>query len=154
MYTMFYLAPAFYQDITGWSSAALTDSYSINMFQDATAWLDRVKRRDESGNLGGPTSAWVHKPCLADERVQSGWCVPCGGMFSLNAAGDDPAAGVDTVCDGDNQALKDAVVACLSAVPTRAARRAARRTQTAPIRARRGAGARGAWTCRIGTCRW
>ena len=95
---LFYLAPAFYQDITGWSSAALTDSYSINMFQDATAWLDRVKRRDESGNLGGPTSAWVHKPCLADERVQAGWCVPCG-QDHLNAAGDDPAAGIDTECN-------------------------------------------------------
>ena len=95
---LFYLAPAFYQDITGWSSAALTDSYSINMFQDATAWLDRVKRRDESGNLGGPTSAWVHKPCLADERVQSGWCVPCG-QDHLNAAGDDLAAGIDTECN-------------------------------------------------------
>ena len=52
------------------------------------------------------------------ERVQSGWCVPCGGMFSLNAAGDDPAAGVDTACDGDSQGLKDAVNACLSAVPS------------------------------------
>ena len=60
---------------------------------------------------------WVHKPCLVNERVQSGWCVPCGGMFS-NAAGDDPAAGVDTACDGDSQGLKDAVNACLSAVPS------------------------------------
>ena len=40
-----------------------------------------------------------------DERVQSGWCVPCGGMFS-NAAGDDPTAGIDTECDVDNQGLK------------------------------------------------
>ena len=61
-------------------------------------WLDRVKRRDESGNLGGPTSAWVHKPCLADERVQAGWCVPCG-QDHLNAAGDEPAAGIDTECN-------------------------------------------------------
>ena len=110
---LFYLAPAFYQDITGWSTTALTDY----MFQDATAWLDRVKHVDGPDYLGGPISKWVHKPCLADERVQSGWCVPCGGMFS-NAAGDDPAAGGDTVCDGDNQGLKDAVVACLSAVPS------------------------------------
>ena len=112
LYT-FFNAAAFYQDISGWSSAAS----STGMFSGATAWLDRVKRRDGSASIDGPISEWVHKPCLVDERVQSTWCVPGGGMFS-NAAGDDPAAGVDTVCDGDNQGLKDAVVACLSAVPS------------------------------------
>ena len=105
---MFYGAAAFYQDISGWSDA----TGFAAMFTGATAWLDRVKRVDGSASIDGPISEWVHKPCLADERVQSGWCVPCGGMFS-NAAGDDPAAGVDTVCDGDNQGLKDAVDACL-----------------------------------------
>ena len=105
---LFNQAPAFYQDISGWSSAAS----STGTFSGATAWLDRVKRRDGSASIDGPISEWVHKPCLADERAQSGWCVPCG-MFSLNAAGDDPAAGVDTECDGDNQGLKVAVNACL-----------------------------------------
>ena len=116
MNTMFKGATAFYQDITGWTTTSLTTS--TGMFTGATAWLDRVQRGDGTGtSTDGPISEWVHKACLVDERVQSGWCVPCG-MFSLNAAGDDPAAGVDTVCDGDNQALKDAVVACLSAVPS------------------------------------
>jgi surface protein len=87
------------------------------MFTGATAWLQIARRNDNTGSVSGPSSAWVHKPCLVNERAQSGWCVPCG-MFSLNAAGDDPAAGVDTVCDGDNQGLKDAVNACLSAVPS------------------------------------
>ena len=109
---MFKEAAAFYQDITGWSDASLT----TEMFAGATAWLDRIQRRDGTGT-SGPISEWVHKPCLVNERVQSGWCVPCGGMFS-NAAGDDPAAGVDTACDGDSQGLKDAVNACLSAVPS------------------------------------
>jgi len=118
MSNMFMRCTRFYQDIiTGWSTTALTDAYSINMFLGATAWLDRVKRVDGSASIDGPISKWVHKPCLVDERVQSGWCVPCGGMFS-NAAGDDPAAGGDTVCDGDNQGLKVAVNACLSAVPS------------------------------------
>ena len=113
---MFDNAWAFSQDITAWATPSNTDCY--HMFTGATAWLNRARRIDNSGSVSGPSSAWVPKPCLADERVQSGWCVPCGGMFSLNAAGDDPAAGVDTVCDGDNQALKDAVVACLFAVPS------------------------------------
>ena len=116
MGVMFWGAAAFYQDISGWSNASLTDS--TDMFAGATAWLDRLERVDGSASTDGPISQWVHMPCLADERAQSGWCVPCGGMFSLNAAGDDPAAGVDTVCDGDNQGLKDAVIACLSAVPS------------------------------------
>ena len=71
----------------------------------------------DTASVRGPANVWVHKPCLVNERAQSGWCVPCGGMFS-NAAGDDPAAGVDTACDGDSQGLKDAVNACLSAVPS------------------------------------
>ena len=114
--SMFKHAYAFYQDITGWSNASNTATG--NNFYRADAWLARMRRIDgDTASVRGPSNAWVHKPCLVDERVQSGWCVPCGGMFS-NAAGDDPAAGVDTVCDGDNQGLKDAVVACLSAVPS------------------------------------
>ena len=93
---MFEEAAAFNQDITGWSTAALTGSSS--MFAGATAWLDRVEHVDGSANLGGPISKWVHKPCLAHERVQSGWCVPCG-QDHLNAAGDDLAAGIDTECN-------------------------------------------------------
>ena len=96
MRVMFYQATAFYQDISGWSTAALTES--TDMFDGATAWLDRVEHVDGSANLGGPISKWVHKPCLVDERVQSGWCVPCE-QDHLNAAGDDPAAGVDTECN-------------------------------------------------------
>ena len=114
MSDMFDGAAAFYQDISGWSDAALTTS--TDMFTDAGAWLNRLER-DGATSTDGPSNVWVHKPCLVNERVQSGWCVPCGGMFS-NAAGDDPAAGVDTACDGDSQGLKDAVNACLSAVPS------------------------------------
>ena len=111
---MFKHAAAFYQDITGWSNASLTTPPS--MFTDAGAWLNRLER-DGTTSTAARSNVWVHKPCLVNERVQSGWCVPCGGMFS-NAAGDDPAAGVDTACDGDSQGLKDAVNACLSAVPS------------------------------------
>jgi len=92
---MFYQATAFYQDITGWSTAKLTTS--TDMFDGATAWLDRVERRDGSASIDGPISEWVHKPCLVDERAQSGWCVPCGSNF-INGKGDIPADG-DTTCD-------------------------------------------------------
>jgi hypothetical protein len=69
------------------------------MFAGATAWLDRIQRRDGTGtSTDGPISDWVHKPCLIDERVQSGWCVPCE-YNHVNAQGDDPAASVDTACD-------------------------------------------------------
>jgi surface protein len=92
---MFKKAAAFYQDITGWSDASLT----TGMFTGATAWLDRVQRGDGTGtSTDGPISDWVHKPCLIDERVQSGWCVPCE-YNHVNAQGDDPAASVDTACD-------------------------------------------------------
>jgi surface protein len=92
---MFKKAAAFYQDITGWSDASLT----TEMFTGATAWLDRVQRGDGTGtSTDGPISDWVHKPCLIDERVQSGWCVPCE-YNHVNAQGDDPAASVDTACD-------------------------------------------------------
>jgi surface protein len=92
---MFKETTAFYQDITGWSDASLT----TEMFNGATAWLDRIQRRDGTGtSTDGPISDWVHKPCLIDERVQSGWCVPCE-YNHVNAQGDDPAASVDTACD-------------------------------------------------------
>ena len=113
---MFKGAAAFYQDITGWTTTSLTTS--TGMFTGATAWLDRVQRGDGTGtSTDGPISEWVHKPCLADERVQSGWCVPCGGG-GIRPAGDDPSSG-DTMCAfPDKAALKDAVNACLSAVPS------------------------------------
>ena len=95
MAAMFLNAAAFYQDITGWSSASLTTFNA--MFLGATAWLDRVNRRDGSASIDGPISQWVHKPCLIDERAQSGWCVPCGPNF-INDKGDIPADG-DTTCD-------------------------------------------------------
>ena len=114
MRKMFGGATDFYQDITGWSDASLT----TEMFAGATAWLDRVQRGDGTGtSTDGPISEWVHKPCLADERAQSGWCVPCGGG-GIRPAGDDPSLG-DTICAfPDRAALKAAVVACLSAVPS------------------------------------
>ena len=148
---LFYLAPAFYQDITGWSSAALTDSGG--MFFGATAWLDRLKRRDESGLLaarparGSTSRAWRTSECSP------------GGACRAPAAGSELR---ETMCPQVTRHARFPTKphsrtrwsrAC-ETDPTRAARRAARRTQTAPIRARRGAGARGAWTCRIGTCRW
>ena len=116
MNTMFKGATAFYQDITGWTTTSLTTS--TGMFTGATAWLDRVQRGDGTGtSTDGPSSAWVPKPCLADYRVQSGWCVPCGGG-GIRPAGDDPSSG-DTMCAfPDKAALKAAVHACLSAVPS------------------------------------
>jgi hypothetical protein len=68
------------------------------MFAGATAWLDRVQRGDGTGtSTNGPISEWVHKPCLRDERAQSGWCVPCEPNF-IHIEGYDPAVG-DTTCD-------------------------------------------------------
>ena len=113
MGTMFKNAAAFYQDISGWSNASLTTSTA--MFTGATAWLDRFESRD--GSTAGPISQWVHKPCLADERVQSGWCVPCAGG-GIRAAGDDVSSGNTPCVFPDKAALKDAVVACLFAVPS------------------------------------
>ena len=111
---MFKEAAAFYQDITGWTTTSLTTS--TGMFTGATAWLDRVQRGDGTGT-SGPISEWVHKPCLVNERAQSGWCVPCGGG-GIRPAGDDPSSG-DTMCAfPDTAALKAAVDACLSAVPS------------------------------------
>ena len=95
MGSMFKNAAAFYQDISGWSNASLTTSN--DMFTGATAWLDRVDRNGVPQTTDGPISEWVHKPCLIDERAQSGWCVPCGPNF-INDKGDIPADG-DTTCD-------------------------------------------------------
>ena len=88
-------AAAFYQDITMWQTPSGTDSH--NMFTGATAWLQIARRNDNTGSVSGPSSAWVHKPCLADERAQSGWCVPCEPNF-IHIEGYDPAVG-DTTCD-------------------------------------------------------
>ena len=108
---MFKEAAAFYQDITGWTTTSLTTS--TGMFTGATAWLDRVQRGDGTGT-SGPISEWVHKPCLADERALSGWCVPCGGG-GIRPAGDDPSSG-DTMCAfPDKAALKAAINSCLDA---------------------------------------
>jgi len=96
MNNMFKGAAAFYQDITGWTTTSLI--YSTDMFAGATAWLDRVQRGDGTGtSTNGPISEWVHKPCLRDERAQSGWCVPCEPNF-IHIEGYDPAVG-DTTCD-------------------------------------------------------
>ena len=93
MMEMFKGATAFYRDIGGWSDASLT--MSTDMFTGATAWLGRVQPGD--GSTHGPISAWNHKPCLRDERAQSGWCVPCEPN-RIHIEGYDPADG-DTNCD-------------------------------------------------------
>ena len=113
---MFKHAYAFYQDITGWSSASETNTG--DMFNRADAWLARMRRIDgDTASVRGPSNVWVHKPCLVNERAQSGWCVPCGGG-GIRPAGDDPSLG-DTMCAfPDTAALKAAVDACLSAVPS------------------------------------
>jgi len=96
MNNMFKGAAAFYQDITGWTTTSLI--YSTDMFTGTTAWLDRVQRGDGTGtSTDGPISEWVHKPCLRDERAQSGWCVPCEPNL-IHIEGYDPAVG-DTTCD-------------------------------------------------------
>ena len=144
-------ARAFAQDITMWQTPSGTDSY--NMFTGATAWLQIARRNDNTGSVSGPSSAWVPKPCLADYRVQSGWCVPCGGG-GINAAGDDPASG-DTMCafltePRSRPRWTRASRRC------RAVRRAAQRTRRAqidlppPIAAAR----LHAPICPSGTCRW
>jgi len=56
-------------------------------------------------------------PCLKNERVENGLCVPCTGG-GIRAAGDDPAAG-DTGCAfPDRATLKAAVDSCIAAVPS------------------------------------
>jgi hypothetical protein len=94
MNNMFKGAAAFYQDITGWTTTSLI--YSTDMFTDAGAWLNRLER-DGTTSTDGPSNVWVHKPCLRDERAQSGWCVPCEPNF-IHIEGYDPAVG-DTTCD-------------------------------------------------------
>jgi hypothetical protein len=60
MHYMFYRAFAFDQDITGWSTPALTTNK--NMFYIATAWLAKFVRVDGSGSVDGPPSAWQFPP--------------------------------------------------------------------------------------------
>ena len=147
---MFKGATAFYQDITGWTTTSLTTS--TGMFTGATAWLDRVQRGDGTGtSTDGPISDVGPQAVPGNERVQSGWCVPCGGG-GIRPAGDDPSSG-DTMCAFPDKP-RSRTRSTRASRRCRAARRAARRTRTARIRARRGAGARAAWICRSGTCRW
>ena len=66
----------------------------------------------------GPPGAWVLNMCLDQERVELGVCAPCthGGT---NAAGDNPALGIDTGCAfPDSAALKTAVDNCIAVDPT------------------------------------
>ena len=75
-------------------------------------------RGDGLDTTDGPPGAWVFNPCLENERVENGVCAPCSGG-GTNAAGDDPAAGVDTGCAfPDRAALKAAVDNCLAVDPT------------------------------------
>ena len=123
--SMFEKAYVFHQDITGWSTTR----------QQTTSRGD-VRRRHPRGSpessgasteiqelpSSGPASEWVHKPCLVNERVLSGWCVPCGGG-GIRPAGDDPSSG-DTMCAfPDTAALKAAVDRCLNATNGGAERR-------------------------------
>ena len=78
---------------------------STAMFAGATAWLDR----ERVGRLANMSlSQWVHMPCLVDERAQSGWCVPCGGMFSPTPPAIGSWAASTGHEHGDNQASMDA----------------------------------------------
>ena len=91
------------QDITGWTTRRTT--WDVHR-RHRVARPSPARRRNR--NLRGPISEWVHKPCLVNERVLSGWCVPCGGG-GIRPAGDDPSSG-DTMCAfPDTAALKAAV---------------------------------------------
>ena len=83
---------------------------TTGMFTGAVTWLALFSRGDGVDTTHGPPGEWtVQKPCLENERVENGVCAPCthGGT---NAAGDDPALGVDTGCTfPDRAALKAAV---------------------------------------------
>ena len=77
-----------------------------------------LTRGDGLDTTDGPPGAWVFDPCLENERVDNGLCAPCTGG-GTNAAGDDPALGVDTGCAfPDRAALKAAVDNCLAVDPT------------------------------------
>ena len=146
---MFKHAYAFYQDITGWSTAS-DDQHTGTCSPRRRVARPHAAHRRRLLPSDGPSNVWVHKPCLVNERAQSGWCVPCGGG-GIRPAGDDPSSG-DTMCAFPDKPRSRPLWTRASR-RCRAVRRAARRTRTARIRARRGAGARAAWICPSGTCR-
>jgi surface protein len=104
---MFEGAAGFYRDLSGWTFA--DNANTTGMFTGADTWLTVKSRTDGFDSKDGPPGAWVFNPCLENERVKNGLCAPCTGG-GTNAAGDDPAPGVDTVCAfPDRAALKTAV---------------------------------------------
>jgi surface protein len=112
---MFEGAAGFYRDISGWTFAE--NANTTGMFTGADTWLAVKSRTDGFDSTAGPPGAWVFNKCLENERVENGVCAPCSGG-GTNAAGDDPALGVDTVCAfPDRAALKAAVDNCIAVDP-------------------------------------
>ena len=88
------------------------------MFTGADTWLLAFVARRHIEHDGRATGAWVFKPCLENERVESD-CARRARDGGTRAAGDDPALGVDTACTfPDSAALKTAVDNCLAVDPT------------------------------------
>ena len=108
---------SFFQDIRGWTFA--DDANTTEMFTGADAWLSHFSRGDGLETTDGSPSEWTSKPCLENERVESGWCVPCPVEDGTRKrAGDDPTQG-DTACPFvDSDALRLAVRNCLIVDPT------------------------------------
>ena len=103
---------SFLQDINEWTFA--DNANTTGMFTGADTWLSRASRDDTLNTTDGPPGAWVFNLCLENERVEIGVCAPCSGG-GTNAAGDDPAPGVDTGCTfPDRAALKTAVDNCIA----------------------------------------
>jgi surface protein len=113
---MFQGATNFYRNIIGWTFP--NNANTTGMFTGADTWFSRASRNDTLYTTDGPPGAWVLNMCLDQERVELGVCAPCthGGT---NAAGDNPALGIDTGCAfPDSAALKAAVDRCLAVDPT------------------------------------
>ena len=113
---MFQGATNFYRNIIGWTFP--NNANTTGMFTGADTWFSRASRDDTLYTTDGPPGAWVLNMCLDQERVELGVCAPCthGGT---NAAGDNPALGIDTGCAfPDSAALKTAVDNCIAVDPT------------------------------------
>ena len=114
---MFDGASSFLQDITGWTLAS-DDADTTGMFTGADTWLFRVSRDDSLDTTDGPPDAWSFDPCLETRARQARIVRTLHGRWA-QAAGDDPALGVDTECAfPDRTALKAAVDNCLAVDPT------------------------------------
>ena len=93
---MFEGAASFYQDISGWTFADNATRRGCSRAPTpgspciSSGWVDTTD---------GPPAHGYSRPCLENERVESDWCVALRRLAGTNAAGDDPALGVDTGCD-------------------------------------------------------